>query len=91
MGVIYDMFRGQRVCVIVFVCLRGCSRCCWQTLCSLRVQSALPSPCPPCPPCPSLPFSPLCLQREANHLVEEFMLLANMTTAAMVAEHFPDR
>ena len=30
-------------------------------------------------------------QREANQLVEEFMLLANMTTARMVAEHFPDR
>ncbi|KAI3425159.1 hypothetical protein D9Q98_008930 [Chlorella vulgaris] len=30
-------------------------------------------------------------QREANQLVEEFMLLANMTTARMVAEAFPDR
>ncbi len=31
------------------------------------------------------------LQREANQLVEEFMLLANMTTARMVAEAWPDR
>lgn len=31
------------------------------------------------------------VQREANHLVEEFMLLANMTTARMVAEAWPDR
>jgi exoribonuclease R len=31
------------------------------------------------------------LQRAANWLVEEFMLLANMTTARMVAEAFPDR
>ncbi|GAB4816026.1 hypothetical protein N2152v2_003072 [Parachlorella kessleri] len=30
-------------------------------------------------------------QREANQLVEEFMLLANMTAARMVAEAFPDR
>lgn len=30
-------------------------------------------------------------QKEANQLVEEFMLLANMTTARMVAEAWPDR
>ncbi|KAL4419743.1 hypothetical protein ABPG75_006841, partial [Micractinium tetrahymenae] len=33
----------------------------------------------------------VCEQREANQLVEEFMLLANMTTARMVAEAWPDR
>jgi len=30
-------------------------------------------------------------QKEANWLVEEFMLLANMTTARMVADAWPDR
>ena len=33
----------------------------------------------------------VCMQKEANWLVEEFMLLANMTTARMVAEAWPDR
>lgn len=31
------------------------------------------------------------VQREANQLVEEFMLLANMSVARMVAAAFPDR
>ena len=31
------------------------------------------------------------LQKEANQLVEEFMLLANMTTARLVADAWPDR
>lgn len=31
------------------------------------------------------------VQREANQLVEEFMLLANMTVAKIVADAFPDR
>ena len=31
------------------------------------------------------------MQREANQLVEEFMLLANMSVARMVAAAFPDR
>lgn len=49
---------------------------------------------PPVPP--SRPpgfnlFALPCLQKEANQLVEEFMLLANMTAARMVADAFPDR
>lgn len=31
------------------------------------------------------------VQREANQLVEEFMLLANMSVAKIVADAFPDR
>lgn len=31
------------------------------------------------------------VQKEANQLVEEFMLLANMTAASMVSESYPDR
>ena len=31
------------------------------------------------------------VQREANKLVEEFMLLANMSVAALVADAFPER
>ena len=31
------------------------------------------------------------VQREANKLVEEFMLLANMSTAALIADAFPER
>lgn len=31
------------------------------------------------------------VQREANQLVEEFMLLANMSVARMIAGAFPDR
>ena len=31
------------------------------------------------------------IQKEANQLVEEFMLLANMTTARMISDVFPDR
>ena len=31
------------------------------------------------------------MQREANQLVEEFMLLANMSVARMVAGAFPER
>lgn len=34
---------------------------------------------------------PPCRRREANHLVEEFMLLANMAAAKAVATAFPDR
>ncbi len=31
------------------------------------------------------------VQREANQLVEEFMLLANMSVAKIVADAFPER
>ena len=31
------------------------------------------------------------VQREANKLVEEFMLLANMSVAALIADAFPER
>ena len=31
------------------------------------------------------------VQREANQLVEEFMLLANMSVAKMIADAFPER
>lgn len=31
------------------------------------------------------------MQREANKLVEEFMLLANMSVAALIADAFPGR
>ena len=31
------------------------------------------------------------VQREANQLVEEFMLLANMSVARIVADAFPER
>ena len=33
----------------------------------------------------------LTVQREANQLVEEFMLLANMSVAKVVADAFPER
>lgn len=33
----------------------------------------------------------LAVQREANQLVEEFMLLANMSVAALIARAFPGR
>lgn len=36
------------------------------------------------------PFLPA-VQREANQLVEEFMLLANMSVAKIVADAFPER
>lgn len=31
------------------------------------------------------------LQSDANHLVEEFMLLANMSVATIISDAFPDR
>ena len=34
---------------------------------------------------------PLAVQREANQLVEEFMLLANMAAARLISAAFPDR
>lgn len=34
---------------------------------------------------------PPTVQREANQLVEEFMLLANMSVAKIVADAFPER
>ena len=34
---------------------------------------------------------PPSVQREANQLVEEFMLLANMSVAKIVADAFPER
>ncbi len=33
----------------------------------------------------------IAVQREANQLVEEFMLLANMAVAGVIAKAFPDR
>lgn len=36
-------------------------------------------------------FCSSAVQREANKLVEEFMLLANMSVASLIADAFPER